>query len=1281
MRHAIIIAATILLTGCTHTDDALTGYVDPKIGSGGHGHVFVGANVPFGFVQLGPTSIPQEWDWCSGYHDSDSTVIGFSHTHLSGTGIGDLFDITVMPVVGPLAGKNDSGSPDASRNGSGTDQNSSMAAGEHHLTFGRGRESDPDNGLWSYADRTREITRPGYYSVPLLRYGITAEMTATTRTGMHRYTFPESKNAGIVIDLLNGGCWDRTMDAFIEIVDPQTGLPAGTAANSTATDGSKTTTSDSQNAPTDGSHTAKEGSTETAAKTAAGGRAIRGYRMSRGWADDQRVYFYAEFSKPFKELTMLRTDLQIWTDEFKNMPLYAHASFETEEGEQIMMKVGLSSVSMEGAYENMKAENPDWDFEAVAEAADKAWNEELSKIRIETEDETAARIFYTALYHSMIAPATFCDIDGAYRGADGKNHEDPGYTTYTTFSLWDTYRAAMPLYSIFQKDRYADFIKTMIAIYQEQGKLPVWHLHGCETNCMVGNPGIVPVADAIVKDFDGFHPYLAFEAMCASAFKRDRGQDLRMKYGYIPCDLFNESVAYDLEYALADGALANAAGYLAEHTDDETLKGEYERTAERFALRSQSYRHLFDPELGFIRGRYSNGRFREDYSPFSSAHRADDYCEGNGWQYTWLVPHDFKGLTECFGGKDRLLNKLDSLFTVSSVIEGEEASPDISGLIGQYAHGNEPSHHILYFYTMAGKPWKTADKVREVLATLYSAEPDGLSGNEDVGQMSSWYILSALGFYQVEPASARYWFGSPLFDKVVIDVGDGKTFTVTALDNSAENPYIQSITLNGKKYTKGYIEHRDIAAGGEIILQMGPEPKVWYCAEEPEEYKDLRPSSDKRLFTSEAVEKDIERVTGMLENPRLKWMFANCYPNTLDTTVHYGEDSEGEPDTFVYTGDIPAMWLRDSGAQVWPYLRHAAEDPRLQKMIAGVINRQFKCICIDPYANAFNVEPVGAANKSDWPAAGPYIFERKWELDSHCYPIRLAYAYWKTTGDTSVFGSRWVEAMEKILAVMKEQQRKEGQGRYRFLRVTDRQLDTKCVVGKGNPVNPVGLIASAFRPSDDATTFEFLVPSNFMAVSSLRKAAEILSAVNGKEEMAGECLALAEEVENALKEHAVYDHPDFGQIYAYEVDGFGSRFLMDDANVPSLLAMSYLGDVPADDPVYQNTRRFVWSEANPYFFRGAAGEGIGGPHIMSEVIWPMSIMMKAFTSDDDDEIRDCISMLMTTDAGTGFMHESFYKDDSEVFTREWFAWQNTLFGELILKIIDDGRLHVLNSII
>ena len=445
-------------------------------------------------------------------------------------------------------------------------------------------------------------------------------------------------------------------------------------------------------------------------------------------------------------------------------------------------------------------------------------------------------------------------------------------------------------------------------------------------------------------------------------------------------------------------------------------------------------------------------------------------------------------------------------------------------------------------------------------------------------------------------------------------------------------------------------------------------------------FESRRPAEGERLFTSEKIEQVINEVTAQLTNPKLAWMFRNCFPNTLDTTVHFREDKDGNPDTFVYTGDIHAMWLRDSGAQVWPYVQFAAQDEHLKRMIAGVINRQFLSITIDPYANAFNDGPTGGHWMTDGTDMNPNDHERKWEIDSQCYPIRLAHEYWKVTGDTSIFGDKWIEGMKAILSTLREQQRKEGHGSYRFTRVTDRQLDTKCCNGMGNPVKPCGLIASSFRPSDDATTFEFLIPSNFFAVTSLRKAAEILDTVNQDTLMAGECRALADEVETALKENAVVYHPRFGNIYAFEVDGFGNSYLMDDANVPSLLALAYLGDVAPDNPVYRNTRRFVLSDSNPYFFKGTAGEGIGGPHIGYDMIWPMSIMMRAFTSTDDNEIRDCIVMLMNTDAGTGFMHESFHKDNPENFTRAWFAWQNTLFGELILKLIHDGKLDVLDTI-
>ena len=443
-----------------------------------------------------------------------------------------------------------------------------------------------------------------------------------------------------------------------------------------------------------------------------------------------------------------------------------------------------------------------------------------------------------------------------------------------------------------------------------------------------------------------------------------------------------------------------------------------------------------------------------------------------------------------------------------------------------------------------------------------------------------------------------------------------------------------------------------------------------------------RPSPEQRTFTSQAVEEEIERICALLDNPKLRRMFRNCYPNTLDTTVHFRTDEDGQPDTYIYTGDIPAMWLRDSGAQVWPYVRLADRDEALRQMIAGVIRRQFKLINIDPYANAFNDGPTGEGQDVGYPGneQDAWVFERKWEIDSHCYPIRLAYEYWKNTNDTSVFDDEWISAVRNILKTFKEQQRKEGVGDYIFLRVTDRQLDTKCHVGRGNPVKPVGLIASAFRPSDDATTFEFLVPSNFMAVTSLRKAAEILSTVNNEQALAAECRELADEVAEALQRYAVVDHPDYGKIYAYEADGYGNTLIMDDANVPSLLAMPYLGDVAADDEIYLNTRRFVWSDANPWFWRGEAGEGIGGPHIGVEMIWPMSIMMKAFTATDDNEIRDCIVQLMNTDAGTEFMHESFSRHDASNFTREWFAWQNSLFGELIVKLVDGGKIELLNSI-
>ncbi len=445
-------------------------------------------------------------------------------------------------------------------------------------------------------------------------------------------------------------------------------------------------------------------------------------------------------------------------------------------------------------------------------------------------------------------------------------------------------------------------------------------------------------------------------------------------------------------------------------------------------------------------------------------------------------------------------------------------------------------------------------------------------------------------------------------------------------------------------------------------------------------YRSKRPGIKDRNFVSEAVESTISRVKSKISDDKLAWMFENCFPNTLDTTVKLGIRN-GRPDTFVITGDIDAMWLRDSSAQVWPYLPLTKSDEKLRQLIAGVINRQTYCILIDPYANAFYSEPNPDGNwQSDNTEMNPMLHERKWEIDSLCYPIRLAYNYWKTTGDVSVFNDEWVEAMFLVVKTFRDQQRKDGRGSYSFLRVTDRQLDTLNNVGYGNPVNPVGLIVSSFRPSDDATTFGFLVPSNMFAVTSLKQMAEIAEKVVGNKKLAKEGLALAKEVEEALHKYAIVEHPKYGEVYAFEVDGFGNTYFMDDSNIPSLLAMPYLDTIALDDRVYQNTRKFVWSEDNPYFFRGTAGEGIGGPHIGYDMVWPMSIIMRAQTSRDDDEIKHCIKMLRDTDADTGFMHESFHKDNPAKFTRSWFAWVNTLFGELIVELESKGKMNLVNSL-
>lgn len=725
----------------------LTQYVDQYIGTGGHGHVFMGANVPFGAVQLGPTNLSEGWDWCSGYHYSDSTIIGFAHTHLSGTGIGDLGDISLMPATGDVK-------------------------------IRKGVLNKPETGYYSLFSHSDEKVRPGYYSVRLKRYNIKAELTASQRVGFHQYTFPKANDSKIIIDLESGIGWDTPTETYIQQLNDTT---------------------------------------------------VVGYRFSKGWAREQQIYFHAVFSKPMKSFSVHDSSALQQGLFGKGRRLKGVVNFSTTAGEIIRVKVGISPVSSDNAALNIKAEIPGWNFGKVVAQADAAWNKELRKATIVTSDASTLRKFYTALYHTMIAPSTFNDYNGDYRGTDQRVYKKAGFTNLTTYSLWDTYRAAHPLFTILQPQKVNDMIRSILAIYQQQGKLPVWHLMGNETNTMVGNPALMVVADAYLKGFKGFDKNLAYQAMKNSALIDERGLKYIKALGYIPADSTVESVAMGLEYAIADWSLGQVA----------KKRGKLEDYA-YFNNRGHNYTNYFDSKAGFMRGRLSENTWRVPFNPFESVHMKNDFTEGNAWQYTWLVPQDVEGLIKLIGGEKRFTEKLDSLFIAQGDL-GKEASPDISGLIGQYAHGNEPSHHITYMYAFVGQPWKTADKVRYILDNLYTDKFDGLSGNEDVGQMSAWYIFSSMGFYPLNPATGMYIFGSPIVDKVTLAVADGKQFSLNVKNNSAKNKYIQKITLNKKPYTKSYILHQDIVKGGIMEIEMGSRPStVWGVKAADRPYSELR---------------------------------------------------------------------------------------------------------------------------------------------------------------------------------------------------------------------------------------------------------------------------------------------------------------------------------------------------------------------------------------------------------------------------------------------------------
>ena len=709
-------------------------YVDPLIGTGGHGHTFLGASVPFGAIQPGPNNIYKGWDWSSGYHISDPIIKGFSHLHLSGTGCTDLGDVLLMPYTGEVKTR-------------------------------QGSDNDPDSGYVSRYNKETQTARPNYYAVTLADYNVKVELSATERVAIHRYTFP-GKQGHIILDLENGNC-DRATDTRIVKIDNNT---------------------------------------------------IGGYRFSSGWAYDQRLYFVITTDQPFDNLTLYHRDDKLAESKGTSPSMKAVISYD-KLSKPVMLKVGISPVSIENARNNIAVEMPGWDFEQVVEQNAAKWNKELGTIKAESKSEDVMRIFYTALYHSMIAPVLFNDSNGQYRGTDRIVYDNPGFDNYSIFSLWDTYRAEHPLLTIIQPQRVNDMVQSMLAIHKQQGILPVWHLMGNETWTMVGYHAVPVIVDAYMKGFDGFDPIEAFEALKSTAMNDRAGVKYIKEIGYIPSEKEGESVAKAMEYAIDDACIALMAKKLGNNK-------EYEY----FAKRARAYERYFDKETTFMRGVMSDGTWREPFDPIASQHRADDYCEGNAWQYNWLVPQDPEGLINLFGSEEAFITKLDTLFTMSSKL-GHGASSDISGLIGQYAHGNEPSHHITYLYAYAGEQWKTAKYVRQIMKDLYRANTDGLCGNEDCGQMSAWYILSAMGFYPVHPAGGIYVLGSPALDKAVIKVSGNNPFTIEANNNSDSNIYINSIRYNGKPYKKSYITHDMIVSGGLLEIEMGSQPNKEFGAD------------------------------------------------------------------------------------------------------------------------------------------------------------------------------------------------------------------------------------------------------------------------------------------------------------------------------------------------------------------------------------------------------------------------------------------------------------------
>lgn len=721
--------ALLLISSCKEEKELHT-YVNPFIGTGGHGHTFPGATVPFGMVQLSPDTRLEGWDGCGGYHYSDSIIYGFSHTHLSGTGVSDYGDVLLAPTVGAI-----------------------------HFNNG----SDGNKGYCSKFSHDREVAYPGFYSVRLLDFNIDVELTCTQRAGFHKYTFPQSKQSNIIIDLEHR---DQVLESEIHI----------------------------------------NGSNE-----------VVGFRRSNAWATNQHVYFVAQFSKDFKRASIAQNDSTTKLLSLNHTQLKASIQFETEEGEEILVRVGISPVSIESARENLETEIPNWDFNNIKRNAQKAWNEELQKIQIDADEETK-HIFYTALYHSCIAPNIFSDVNGKYRATNFEVYQDINFDNYTVFSLWDTYRATHPLYTIIDQKRTLNYIKTFINQYEKGGQLPVWELAGTYTGCMIGYHSIPVIVDAFQKGIRDFDVDKAYEAMVHAADQNHLGLESYKNNGYISANDEPESVSKTLEYAYDDWCIALMAKELNKEKD-----------YKRFIERAQSYKNVFDPNTGFMRAKMNHAWFE----PFDPSEVNYNYTEANSWQYSFYVPQDIQGFIQYIGGKEVLADKLDELFTTSSETSGRNQA-DITGLIGQYAHGNEPSHHMAYLYNYVNKPWKTQEKVAQILDEMYSNQPDGLSGNEDCGQMSSWYVFSAMGMYPVTPGSNYYTIGTPIISNAQINLENGNTFKVTARHQSAENKYIQSATLNGVSLNRAFLYHSELIDGGNLEFVMGDTPmKEWASKETP----------------------------------------------------------------------------------------------------------------------------------------------------------------------------------------------------------------------------------------------------------------------------------------------------------------------------------------------------------------------------------------------------------------------------------------------------------------